>query len=120
MTTLSKMLPPKITLKYSEKCDDFDVILRLNFELTFLLFRCAFSHWRETSLKNPHCVTFDDFYNLHERNAGIELSPARQAQNAIFDFSKSYTLCMLQKVKIELSPTREHHFYSFARVQENV
>ena len=123
MKTPSKMLPPKITPKSSEKCIHFGVILRLIFELTFLFFRCAFSQKHAFGVGHPSKTRTSSFYLncsiCMNKNVEIELSPARQAQKTIFDFSNSYSFCMHEKMKIELSPTREHHFHYFARVQKN-
>ena len=48
----------------------------------------------------------------------IKLSPARQAQNTIFDFSKKSTFSEHQKSKIVLSPTPEAYFYDVAPAQK--
>ena len=48
----------------------------------------------------------------------FELSPARQAQNAIFDFLKKSTCFMQQLSKIVLSPAPEAHFCCFASFEK--
>ena len=56
--------------------------------------------------------------NFSENISKNELSPTRQAQNAIFDFSKKSTFFMPQIMKIVLSPTPEAHFCGFASFEK--
>ena len=68
----------------------------------------------QASLKNWQFGERFVFLNFSENSSKIALSPARQAQNAIFYFSKKCTFFMQQILKIVLSPAPEAHFCGFA------
>ena len=72
----------------------------------------------QTSLKNRQFGERFVFSNFSENISKNELSPTRQAQNAIFDFSKKSTFFMQQILKIVLSPTPEAHFCGFASFEK--
>ena len=74
--------------------------------------------WAQASLKNWQFGERFVFFNFSEKLSKIELSPARQAQNAIFDFSKKSTFFMQQILKIVLSPAPEAHFSGFATFEK--
>ena len=64
----------------------------------------------QASFKNWHLGVHSVFWIFSNNTSKIELSPAWQAQNVIFPFSKKCTFFRQQKAKIALSPALEHHF----------
>ncbi len=72
----------------------------------------------KTTIKNRQFGERFVFSNFSENISTNERSPARQAQNAIFDFSNKSTFFMQQILKIVLSPTPEAHFCGFASFEQ--
>ena len=72
----------------------------------------------ETSLKNRRMGLTACFYNSAKKIFKFELSPAREAENAIFDFLKKSTWFKHEKLKIAVLPAWEHNFCDVAPVQK--
>ena len=72
----------------------------------------------KTSLKNRQFGERFVFSTFSENILKIELSPARQAQNAISDFSQKSIFFMQQILKTMFSPAPDAHFCGFAAFEK--